>query len=122
VAELAQVAPADVRGVLSRLDPDHRDQVQALLAAYEGEPAAVEAGPREAVVAPLGLSPWLEARVEGAALDPGFAMTAAASATLRACVPAPDQGARPASPPRPSPPPARSRGLDVVLDRLRKRP
>lgn len=121
VAELAQVAPSDVQGVLDHLDPAHRDEVRALLAAYEGEPVEVSDIPPAEVAEPLGLSSWLEARARSAGADPTFAMTATASAALRDCIPALSDGSRPVSPSRP-PTPRRTGGLDILLGRLRGRP
>ncbi|PVM84416.1 hypothetical protein DDF62_22025 [Caulobacter radicis] len=118
VAELAQATPEDVLGVLDQLPPAHRDEVSALLAAYDGAPAQ---GVRPQAVEPAvsaGLSPWLAARARGAGGDLAFSMTPTATAALRECVPTP--GVQPPS--RASAPtPARANGVDTLLARLRGR-
>lgn len=120
VADLAQAAPDDVQGVLDHLDATHRDQVRALLAAYDGEPVETEHAPRAEAAAPLGLSLWLEARARSAGGDPAFAMTPAASAALRACIPGLGEAAR-ATPSSQPPISKRTGGVDTLLARLRGR-
>jgi hypothetical protein len=120
VADLAQAAPDDVQGVLDHLDATHRDEIRALLAAYDGEPAEAKQAPRAEATALVGLSPWLEARARSAGDDPAFAMTPAASAALRACIPGLGEAAR-ATPSSQPPISKRAAGVDTLLARLRGR-
>lgn len=106
--------------MLDQLAPSYREEVRALLAAYDGAPVET-VRPRVAEQAqPLGLSPWLEARVRSAGPSLGFSMTPAATAALRGCIPALGDEARPVSRPR-APTPGRANGLDGLLTRLRGR-
>lgn len=118
VAELAQATPEDVLGVLDQLPPTHRDEVSALLAAYDGAPVqAVRPQMVEPAVS-AALSPWLAARARSAGGDLAFSMTPAATAALRECVPAIGV---PAPARTSAPTPARARGVDTLLARLRGR-
>ncbi|WP_133244755.1 hypothetical protein [Caulobacter radicis] len=118
VAELAQAAPEDVLGVLDQLPPAHRDEVSALLAAYDGAPVQAVRPQIVEPAASAGLSPWLAARARSVGGDLAFSMTPTATAALRECVPTP--GVQPLA--RASAPtPGRANGIDTLLARLRGR-
>jgi hypothetical protein len=92
VSELAAASPDDVEAVLDRLESRHRETVRSLVAELVGAvaPAAAPAHDAEALAAArrLGLSPWLVARLSGAAAAPDAHadVTPAARAALRAVV------------------------------------
>lgn len=65
VAELAMTTPEDIEAVLAGLDERQRGTVEALLAAYRGEP--VESAPQPIngeAIRIEGVSPWLALRLE----------------------------------------------------------
>ena len=98
VAGLGGAHPDDVAAVLARLDPERRDQAQALLAAYAGRELPAEPSRRLAGDAPAplaakpaygtdGLSDWLAQRLRAdpsAGASQACGMTPMALAALRA--------------------------------------
>ena len=122
VAELAAASDEDVEAVVAELSPLHRRRITALLASFVGEPepiAPTAHAPDLSTPKLVGLSPWLEARLDdGANGKVGqFDLTPASRAALREAIENIDPAPMAFEFSRPT---ARPRGFRQILDRLTK--